>query len=293
MNTNDRRTWDEARYIAHFETLEFEADKIEGALKAAGVKLKEHPNRPDSQAVNTDAIKACDDMEAFVAGLRTQASLARVKLPSPGAVEVSGSAVPVLSGPARDSIPKGTTLTATEKLLCVENVESTEQLAEKRARQRYDSYATQRKRIGRASLLISALLLLLGVPVKAQQSGTYTLIPDSTNTIAAATTNQPIYFNVSEYNDFMLMIRARGHSGTASNVQAYLYRSLTTDLYETAPWKVLQLQLSGTATNLIKTNLDVGGVAALKLVLANTNAVVITNVNAKAGFKASKIKLGQ
>ena len=188
---------------------------------------------------------------------------------------------------ANSVVPSSAKMTATEKVLAAKGVSTVEELAGTGARESYDR---QRKRLGKASAItIGALLIFCGM-AKAQVFPTVTLIADSTNTVAATTTNPPVLFAVSEFNDFFLTLRARGHSGTPSNVQAYVFRSIDSTDYETSPWKVLQLQLSGTATNSISTNLDVTGVGALKLVLANTNGVVITNLNAKARFKAPKVK---
>jgi hypothetical protein len=294
-----------------FDSLCTQADAIESALRAAGVTVEDH-RRPDESDLQRDEIQACIVMEARIAVLRTTASLNSVKLSVPAQSSSASKAGRTISCPASASNPTSSAATkkpnATARILAAKGLTSIDQLGatsvvDTKAK---PGSATEKvlqakgcstleelpKKRGKVSAIIAALFLsfMFTVPAKAQQSGVYTLITDSTNTIAAATTNQPVYFNVSEYPDFMLMIRARGHSGTASNIQAYLYRSLDTTDYESEPWKILQLQLSGTATNLINTNLDVGGVAALKMVLANTNAVVITNLNAKARYKATKIR---
>jgi hypothetical protein len=250
---------------------------VHDAVRHSGDQIASHPPARNPSAT-TPAVQPSRKMTATekVLAAKGKKSLA----------ELDHAASVVASKPKPDS--------ATAKLLASKGASSVEELGAKLRSEEWDARAKMRcKPNGSGLAIIIGFLLFLAAfagVAKAQQPGVYTLIPDFTNTVAAATTNAPVFFNVSEFSEVSLMLRARGHSGTASNLQCYIYRSLDTTLYENSPWKVLQLQFSGTDTNLINTNLDVGGAAALKMVLANTNAVVITNLNARASYKATKTR---
>lgn len=135
---------------------------------------------------------------------------------------------------------------------------------------------------------VAALALVGGSNVAAQSTSTIELVSGGTNRLTATATNSALYLACSEFDSVTLQLTANGHSGTASNIQAYVYRSIDSSSYEGTNWATAQLQLSGTTTNTSVTKIDTGGAASLKIVLANTNGVVITNLSAKARFKAPK-----
>ena len=147
------------------------------------------------------------------------------------------------------------------------------------------------KRIWSAVMLVVGMALLVaGVSEsQAQDAKPYSLLSGGTNRLLATATNSAIYLAVSEFNEMGLQASANGHSGTASNVQFHVYRSIDSTTYEGDIYSTLQLRLSGTATNACLTNLTLYGVASIKIVPANTNGVVITNLVLKARFKAPKM----
>ena len=133
--------------------------------------------------------------------------------------------------------------------------------------------------------IIIAIGIATATPAVAQRVGVHPLLNGGTNSISAGTTNSALFQNVVEHNAVTLQATAKGHSGTASNLQFYVFRSSDGENFETDPFTVLQLRLSGTTVQSALTNIDTTGVSSLKILPANTNAVVVTNLTLKARIK--------
>lgn len=286
---------DESEIVEAVENLTVEIKGIEAALRETNqcVPQLDLPGE-------TDIIARHEVLTAHADLLRVMAKakgIALPKLSSPtsttGAAYSPGAKV---DPSARTSISAGSVATSTQKILVAENVNSLEGLAEKRKQERYDSYATQRKRISKASILIGVLFLALafGVPALAQDSKAYTLLNGGTNKVTFLATNATLYLACDEYNSLGLQASGASIAGSTSNVVFWIYRTVNSDVQETSPFSALVLPLNGTLTNTVIIDLNVKGAASIRIVPANTNtAGFATNLSLVARFKSPKIKQAQ